>query len=248
MERLSVSADRLQIARMKFRQFCLQEGRAGIGRLSEKSLHGILKFYLDSDSTHHEVPLPTGTVADIFDGNTVTEIQTGNYTALAKKLPKILSDYPVHVYCPLIRDRYLYTMDPETGSMEGGRKSPEHADKVTSLVALAYLDRFLDHRHFTLTFLLVDADAYRTPTVGRRKGKKLDLIPINIVDAWTVTGREDYKGLLPTLPSVFQAKDFYKKARLRGRKASLCLKLLRESGTVVQVGKEKNAFLYQINV
>lgn len=248
MEHLTVSADRLQAAKAGFQSFCQQSGREGIGRLSEKSLHGILKFYLQPDASCHEVLLPGGTVADIFDGNTVTEIQTGNYLALAKKLPKILADYPVHVYCPLVRDRYIYTVDPETGNMQAGRKSPEHASIVTSLVALCYLDRFLDHPHFTLTFLLMDADAYRMPSVGRQKGKKLDLVPINIVDAWTVTDREDYKQMLPELPTRFFAKDFYKRARLRGRKASLCLKLLRDSGTVLQVGKEKNAFTYQINV
>ena len=242
--------EKLHRAEADFRFYRQNCGREGIGRLSEKSLHGILKFYLDADPTHHEVALPEGTVADIFDGNTVTEIQTASYPALAKKLPRILPHYPVHVYCPILRNRYLYTLDPESGNVGGGRKSPVHGNRTTSLVALSVLDRFLQDPHFTLTFLLVDTAEYRTPpTRAKRRGTKLDRVPIQIADVWTVTSREEYLSLIPTgLPEVFTAKDFYKKAHLRGRNASIALKLLRDCKTVVQVGKEGNAYLYQVNL
>ncbi len=247
---MEICTERLRKAEEDFRFFRLNCGRDGIGRLSEKSLHGVLKFYLDSDPDHHEVVLPEGPVADVFDGNTVVEIQTGSYTALAKKLPRVLPYHPVKVYCPILRDRYLYTLDPETGIISGGRKSPVHGSRAASLVALSSLDQFLDDPNFSLTFLLVDVAEYRTPpTRGKRKGTKLDRVPIQIADVWIVAGREDYISLIPLgLPEIFTAKDFNKKAHLRGRNASIALKLLRDSGTVSKVGNEGNTYLYKITV
>ena len=52
----------------------------GIGILKEKTLHATLKLWLDEETAHHEVPLPGGRVADIYDGVTVTEIQTGGFS------------------------------------------------------------------------------------------------------------------------------------------------------------------------
>ena len=64
--------------------------RESIGRLNEKRLHATLKFWLDADETHHEIPLPCGAVADIFDGQRVTEIQNGNFSKFRVKLMRLL--------------------------------------------------------------------------------------------------------------------------------------------------------------
>ena len=61
----------------------------GIGTLREKSLHATLKYWLDDDPTHHEIPLPSGQVADIYDGQRVTEIQTAGFSALRPKLVRL---------------------------------------------------------------------------------------------------------------------------------------------------------------
>ena len=219
-----------------------------IGRLCEKSVHGILKFYLDDDPTHHEVPLPEGPVADIFDGKLVTEIQSANYGALAKKLPKLLPHYSVKVVCPLLRERYLYTLSGETGSVDNIRKSPLHGARHTALVALADLDPFFDHPNFKIEFYLIDVAEYRVPTANKRKPyEKRDRVPTAIVDVFCVEGREDYQGLLPSgLSMQFTAKEFTKKIGQRPRKANYVLKLLQKSGVIKRVGLEGRAYLYEI--
>ena len=242
-------SEQLERALAAFREDRARIGREGIGRLAEKSLHGVLKFLYDPDPSHHEVSLPEGTVADVFDGETVTEIQTGNYAALQKKLPRILPYHPVQVVCPIVRDRYLYTVDLESGTVEGGRRSPLHGSRVTSLLALAHLDCFLDDPNFALTFLLLDTAEYRTPRVGangkRVRQQKLDRLPLAIVDVWNVTSRKDYEGMLPVgLCDPFTAADFYKASRLRGRNGSAALKLLRQSETVLTAGNVGRAYLY----
>ena len=75
----------------------------GIGILSEKTLHATLKLWLDDNPAHHEQPLPCGSVADIFDGERVTEIQTAGFSAFRKKLERLLEHHPVTVVHPLVR-------------------------------------------------------------------------------------------------------------------------------------------------
>ena len=250
MDCSKTESEKLTQAIEDYRAYRDAVGRDGIGRLSEKSLHGVLKFMVDPDLSHHEIALPQGVVADLFDGTAVTEIQTGTYLALQKKLPRILPHYSVRVICPIVRDRYLYSVDRESGAVEGGRKSPLHGDTVTCLVAMAYLDRFLEDPNFSVSFWLCDTADYRA-RVGSGKGRaryeKLDREPLCIVRTWSVTKREDYMAMLPaSLPMPFTAEEFAKAAHLRGRNASAVLKLLRSSGTVRQIGCKGRAYLYTV--
>ncbi len=219
----------------------------GIGRLGEKSVHGILKFLLDADLTHHEIKLPEGPVADIYDGEVITEIQTGSYPALAKKLARLLPHYKVRVVCPIVRDRYLHYINKEDGSIEKGRKSPLHGGRASSLVPLAALDAFLDSENFSLEFLLIDVSQYRIQKARtyRAKSEKCDCVPLCIVDVWSVKTREEYKQLLPeTLPDPFTAEQFGKAVHLRGRKQYFALKLLLNHSVIRQIGKQGRAYLY----
>ena len=251
MDLPSLENEKLQQAMTAYEAFRLSVGREGIGRLSEKTLHGVLKFYVDADSSHHEVTLSEGVVADVFDGRTITEIQTANYSTLAKKLSRILDVYAVHVICPIVRDRYLYTLNEESGAFEGGRKSPIHGRAGHALIALYDLDRFLDHPHFEITFVMLDVAEYKTPMLhkcGRKRTKKLDLMPLGIESTWKVSKREDYLKLLPeSLPETFTAAQFYKETRLRGRKGAIALKLLRDCNLALQIGKQGNAYMYTLN-
>jgi len=154
----------------------------------------------------------------------------------------------VQVVCPIVRDRYLYYLNPNDGSVSGGRKSPLHGNRAWSLVALSPLDLFIENSGFAVTFLLIDTAEYRTvPVGGKRRGEKADRVPLNVADVWTVTSGEDYHTLIPEgLPAVFTAAEFAQKARLRGRNAFYALKLLRTRGVVSQVGKEGRANVYMI--
>ena len=250
MDLLVANSEQLAKAEALYCRYKETNAEKGIGRLQEKSVHGILKFFLDADPTHHEVKLPSGHVADIFDGQWITEIQTGSYSALAGKLAKLLLDYRVRVVCPIVRDRYLYYTNTEDGSVEKPRKSPLHGERCTSLVALSSLDAFLTHPNFQLCFLLLDVAETRVRSEGgyRKRDKRLDTIPLLVADAWSVRSREDYLSLLPTrLPDVFTAAQFGKATHLRGRKRSFALKLLLSSDTVRQIGKEGRAYLYTIH-
>lgn len=248
MDGLERENEKLRQAISAYETFKAEIGAEGIGRLCEKSMHGVMKFYLNSDSACHEIVLPEGKVADVFDGERVFEIQTDNYAALQKKLPHILDGYPVTVVCPLVRWHYLVTVDTENGEVTKQRKSPLQGSMCDALVPLFYLDMFLDHPNFDICFILFDVTDYRTVSFlrhGKKRTKKLDCVPRQIVCTWNVRKREDYLKLIPPdLPESFTAAQFYKAVGLRGRKGAVALKLLRNCALVSQIGTQGRAYLY----
>ena len=52
--------------------------KQGIGTLSEKTVHAVLKNFYAPDEDMHEIPIE-GCVADIYTGTEIVEIQTRNF-------------------------------------------------------------------------------------------------------------------------------------------------------------------------
>ena len=76
--------------------------RQGIGTLSEKSVHAILKLYYAPDEDMHEIPIENF-VADIYTGKEIVEIQTRQFNKMREKLAVFLKQYPVTVVYPIPR-------------------------------------------------------------------------------------------------------------------------------------------------
>ena len=68
--------------------------REGIGTLSEKSVHAVLKNYFAPNADFHEVPIE-GYVADIYTGREIIEIQTRQFHRMREKLQAFLPICPV---------------------------------------------------------------------------------------------------------------------------------------------------------
>ena len=99
----------------KLRALLHLQDRSGIGTLGERSLHAVLKYWIEPDERRHEVKLPCGLVADIYDGERVVEIQTGSLYQLRGKLDRLLPFTPVTIVVPVVRKKTLVWLDPETG-------------------------------------------------------------------------------------------------------------------------------------
>lgn len=97
--------------------------RLGIGTLSEKTVHAILKNYYEPDEDRQEIPIENY-VADIFAGGEIIEIQTRQFDKLRGKLSAFLPLYPVTIVYPIPREKWIIWIDQETGELSGKRKSP----------------------------------------------------------------------------------------------------------------------------
>ena len=217
----------------------------GIGILQEKPLHATLKWWLDENPDHHEITLPCGKVADVYDGERIYEIQTGGFSPLRPKLEVLLPDYPVTVVHPIPRRKYLSWIDPDTGETTPPRKSPKVGTFTQGLRQLIFLLPILDHPHLTIHLVLMDMEEQRLAdgwgNEGKRGSHRAVLLPLTLEDTLTLTCAADYAALVPaTLPEVFTATLFGKAAKLQGRHLSGALKVLLDRGVLTRekVGRE----------
>lgn len=131
--------------------------RYGIGTLSEKTVHAVVKHYMEPNADYHEVPLE-GFVADIFRDETVTEIQTANFNKLRRKLERFLPLYPVTIVYPVPATKWVIWVDPETGLEVSKRKSPKKGSPYQAFRELYRIKPFLAHPNLRVLFLFIDME------------------------------------------------------------------------------------------
>ncbi len=77
-------------------------GSSQFSTLNEKPLHEALKRWYAQPGDSFEVPVD-GFVADIVRGDLLIEIQTKNFSAIKRKLEKLLVRHPVRLVYPIPR-------------------------------------------------------------------------------------------------------------------------------------------------
>ncbi|MBQ3584936.1 MAG: hypothetical protein IJA27_09515, partial [Lachnospiraceae bacterium] len=135
----------------------LERQRQGIGTLSEKTLHAIVKRYLEPDEEHHEIPV-NGYVADIYHDGSIIEVQTAHFDKLRPKLSVFLNDYEVTVVYPIPYVKWLSWMDVETGELGKKRKSPKTGTPYEIFIQLYKVKNFLLHPNIRIKVLLINME------------------------------------------------------------------------------------------
>ncbi len=222
--------------------------RKGIGTLGEKTLHAILKHYIEPNEEYHEQRLDSF-VADIFKEGEVWEIQTRSFDKLRKKLASFLDRHRVTIVYPLPRVKWLIWLDQETGEATKKRKSPKLGSAYDCFHELYKIKTMLSHPNLNLRIVLVDVEEYRYlngwDQAKKRGSSRCDRIPLAIGHEVHIAGGGDYQKLIPpALIRDFTAKDFSKAAKTSPAKAGLALNVLRHLGAVEAVGKSGKAILY----
>lgn len=219
----------------------------GIGTLGEKTLHRMLKYTWEPDDTRHEIPC-LGYVADIKRGERIVEIQTRSFEHLVPKLGKFLEEYRVTVVYPLPQEKILHTIDPESGEIGKGRKSPKKCKVYDAFWELYKLKSLLQHPNLTVTLAFFDVEEYRRPTSRtRRRTERVERIPTRLAHLVTLTTPATYAdAFLPkNLQAPFTVRAYAKAAGIKPRYASLGITLLTTLGVLTRDGKEGRAYLYR---
>lgn len=224
--------------------------RIGIGTLSEKTLHAILKNFYEPDEDRHEIPIDRF-VADIYTGEEIIEIQTGQFNRIREKLKCFLTEYPVTIVYPVAYQRWLHWIDEETGEVSAGRKSPKKGSEYAAFVELYRIKMFLKDPNLKIKIIMLDMDEYKILNGwGKQKknnASKYDRIPNRFVEEICIERKEDYLQFLPmSLPEQFTTKEFAKITKCGAQLAGVTLNLLNYLEVVKRVGKRSNAFLYEV--
>lgn len=223
----------------------------GIGRLSEKAVHKMLKLTLEPRVENHEIKL-LGSIADIKNEDGVFEIQTASPFILRSKLEKLSKAEKVTLVLPLINKKSIRWIDPETGEISEPRKSPKHENVYSALSSLAPLSQLICSERLRVKLMLLSVDEYKRldgwDKTKKKGSRRIDRIPSDIIDVIDLNCREDYLKYLP-IPQgeEFLAKDFAALIALPSRRSYYVIKLFEALGFVSQVGKRGRAFVYKRN-
>ena len=218
----------------------------GIGTLGEKSIHKTLKYFIDPDSSHHEISVK-GFVADVKNGDGIFEIQTRAFHRLLPKLSAFLSSSPVTLVLPIITDKTVLWIEPNSGELAERKKSPKHAKPVDSFAELSALSGVFPNDSLTVKIILLTATEYRildgSGAARHKRATKLDIIPEKILDIFTVKTAKDLRALLPKdMPEIFDTKMLF--GKINKRKIYSALKFVLDLKIIEYVGKKGNTKLY----
>lgn len=211
------------------------EDRAGgVGTLSEKMLHRILKYCIDPDPAHHEVET-LGSIADVKNSDGIFEIQTRSFDRLVPKLRRFLPEYKVTVLYPIEAEKILRYVDKTDGSVKEPKKSPRHLRIFDTAKELRKIAAFIGNDNLTVKLVFLRVEEYRLLDgygPARTKGAtKLERLPIEIISEIDLKTKADYLVLLPeSLPDSFGAAEHARLVRRPSRDAYNSLRLLLDLG------------------
>ena len=223
----------------------------GIGTLSEKTVHAVLKKYLVPNENCHEIKCGKY-VADILIDGEIMEIQTANFNRLRDKLEEFLKDKEVTIVYPIPHFKWLIWIDEKTGELSERRRSPKRGSYYEVFHELYKIKMFLKSPNIHFRLILMDVEEYRLLngySLDKKKGShRYDRIPVELVEDKLLNTSKDFKELVPkALKAPFTVKMFQKATKLSLKKAGSAVNVVAHLDVIKQVGKEKNAYLYVKN-
>ena len=217
----------------------------------ETSLHRQLKEAYADGTAEIEVPFGDYRI-DVVQPGLLVEIQHGSLAAIRDKIKTLLEDHRVLVVKPILIERQLVKLAKKDGKVVGRRKSPKRGSLLDLFDELLYFTRVFPHPNLQLEVPLVDVEERRYPGHGRRRRKRKndfvvqDRILTGIRETHRFATHRDLIRLIPPgLPRPFHTGDLAKIMNIHRGVAQKIAYCFRHMGTVEQVGKSGNAYLYE---
>lgn len=224
--------------------------RIGIGTLSEKTVHAILKNYYEPDEDRQEIPIENY-VADIYADGEIIEIQTRQFNKMRNKLSAFLPLYPVTIVYPIPREKWIIWIDEESGELSKKRKSPVKGNPYIAFPELYKIKMFLKDPNLRLKLVMIDVEEYKLLngwSKDKKKGSsRYDRIPTELVEEVEINCLQDYMQFVPyELHGEFTSKEFAKAAHIPVSLAQTVLNILYHVGILTRVGKRGSMYLYEV--
>ena len=239
------------VAFMNARVTVLSEGIQweGIGTLSEKTLHKILKLYVDPDASHHEVEY-MGSVLDVKSSDGIFEIQTRNYDKLLPKLKKLLPHERVTVVCPLATEKSIRWVDKDTGEISTPKKSPKREGIFDAFKMLFGIREVIKDKNLCVRVLFMSVEDYRNldgyGKDRKKRSTRMERIPCDILFETDLTTSRDYAAYLPDeVGEEFVAAELARAIKRSSRYTYYILKLLVCAGAICESGHRGRAVVYK---
>jgi hypothetical protein len=223
-------------------------GTSKIGTLNEKPLHEALKRWYAQPGDAFEVPVD-GFVADIVRGDLLIEIQTRNFSAIKRKLEKLLINHSVRLVYPIPHVKWITKLSDDGNNPISRRRSPKRGSFEQVFYELVRLPELLKNPDFSMELLLIEEEEVRRydgVRGWRRKGwvteeRRL----LRVVDKRLLNSPADMHAFIPaTLAEPFSVTDLATATNSSRKRAQKMVYCLRAMDCVAPAGKRANAILY----
>ena len=187
-------------------------------------------------------------MADICTGRHIIEIQATSLSGMHAKLDAYLADdYTVCIVLPMLFEKKLIWIRPDTGECSAPRKAPRSASIYTAVRELMRIRPYLADPRVTVDLCFITATEYRLLNGESKRGsRRLELLPTDLHRIVSLTIPGDYRIFLPeNLPAPFRSTDLAERAGISRSAASTCLTMLTQLQIVKRVGKQGRSFLYE---
>lgn len=221
---------------------------ASIGTLNEGHLHASLRARYVEPGDKIEVGVD-GYIVDILRGDLIIEIQTANFSAIARKMRDLVSRHQVRLVYPVPRDLWIMKSPQKKRGDVTRRKSPKHLDVIDVFDELVSFPELIAHKNFQLDVVLTQEEELRSFDSRKRWRRRgwvtVERRLLEVYGTVSLHNRADYMSLIPVgLPKEFLTSDI---ANALGRGRTLAQKMaycLRNCGFIEQVGSRGNAIVY----
>lgn len=224
------------------------------GTLNEKSIHRVLKGYIDSSIQNQEVSIGSY-IADILNDAGIYEIQSAHFYKLKTKLIYYLdnTNFNITIVYPISTVKYINWVNPIDNSVVERRKSPHKINKLNIFKELyGILDILVrsDSDRIHLRIISLQTEEYKYldgygPS-NRYKATKIDKIPTSIISDLRIDNIKELISLLPlnTLPIKFTSNELKKQAHCSIEVARQSLLVCTRLGLIQQLEKHGNRKVY----
>ncbi|MFA9466337.1 MAG: hypothetical protein ACERKN_18910 [Velocimicrobium sp.] len=222
--------------------------RKQIGVLAEKTVHAVLKNYIEPNTKYHEIRM-NGYVADIAREDEIIEIQTRNFNTLRRKLDVFLEQSFVTIVYPIPYVKWMCWLDEQTGEVTKPRKSPKKGSPYMAFFELYKIKSYLTHPNLRIHIILMNVEETRVLngwSLDKKKGStRYDRIPLEIVEEIFIDCAADYQKLIPnSMIGEFTSKEYGKETKLSTSAAQTALNVLYSVGAVKRIGKTGRSYIY----
>jgi len=221
---------------------------ASIGTLNEGHLHASLRATYVEPGDQTEVAVD-GYVVDILRGDLIIEVQTANFSAIARKIRDLVSRRRLRLVYPIPRDRWIMKLARTPDDRVTRRRSPKHDGAIDVFSELVSFPELIAHPNFELDIVVIEEETvwrFDSRKRWRRRGwVTAERRLLTIYETVRLRDSADYLAMMPPgLPDEFLTSDLAHALRRPRHVAQKMAYCLRSCGCIQQVGMKGNAVVY----
>ena len=217
--------------------------------MTESSLHSAIKEWYTVPGDKLEAKVDEFLI-DILRGKLLIEIQTRNFSAVKKKLSKLLLNNQVRLVYPIAKLKWIVQLS-RSGEVTRRRKSPKKGKLTDLFYELVHTPKLIEDTNFSLEVLLIEEEEVRCNDgkgSWRRRGVSIrDRKLLDVFDRIVFRDSRDFMRFLPEdMDECFTNKVLAQKLGVSVRLAQKITYCLNKMGAISIMGKKRNELLFQI--